>query len=155
VDRGQIEQCLVNLYVNAWKPCRAAESFSLKTQNIILDEIDAEQTECDGGEICANVRDRIRRQHGPKHAERIFEPFFTTKEMGRGTGLGIGPVYCIIKNHKGAINVYSKKGTRHNVQHLPACLGKNLIRGTAFPIANFFEAEKRFLLSMMKRLSPM
>lgn len=60
--------------------------------------------------------------HGiaPEIISRIFEPFFTTQEQGKGTGLGLSSVYGTIRDHHGAITVYSEvdKGTVFNV-YLP------------------------------------
>ena len=42
--------------------------------------------------------------------ERIFDPYFTTKEPGKGTGMGLAVVHGIVKNHDGAISVYSDRG---------------------------------------------
>ncbi|MBW2468589.1 MAG: PAS domain S-box protein [Deltaproteobacteria bacterium] len=112
VDRGQIEQALLNLYVNAWQAMPDGGNLSLKTENVVLgvDFINSQPYKVEAGDyIKITVTDSgigIDKQT----QARIFEPFFTTKEMGRGTGLGLASVYGIIKNHGGYINVYSESG---------------------------------------------
>ena len=123
VDRGQIEQALLNLYVNAWQAMPDGGNLSLKTENVVLgaDFINSQPYRVEAGDyIKITVTDSgigIDKQT----QARIFEPFFTTKEMGRGTGLGLASVYGIIKNHGGYINVYSesRQGTTFTI-YLPA-----------------------------------
>ena len=111
VDRGQIEQALLNLYVNAWQAMPEGGDLYLKTENVILDadfeNIQPYKVET-GKYVKITVSD-TGSGFDDETKKRIFEPFFTTKEMGRGTGLGLASVYGIIKGHGGYINVHSRK----------------------------------------------
>lgn len=110
VDRAQIEQVLLNLYVNAWQAMSGGGDLYLRSENFTLDENAARTFGAKPGNyVKVSVTD-TGVGIDEETQQRIFEPFFTTREMGRGTGLGLASAYGIIKNHGGIINVYSTKG---------------------------------------------
>jgi PAS domain S-box-containing protein len=124
-DQGQIEQVLINLFLNAWQAMEENGDLVLETCNTVLDQQKTGGHEANpGAYVCISVTDSGKGidktiQH------RIFEPFFTTREFGRGSGLGLASVFGIIKNHGGFIDFQSTPGQGSTFRvYLPASLKK-------------------------------
>jgi PAS domain S-box-containing protein len=110
VDRGQMEQVFMNLYVNAGQAMPEGGEIYLETENVLLNIDKALSYAVKPGRyVKISIKDTGTGMD-EKTRERIFDPFFTTKAMGRGTGLGLAVVYGIIKGHEGMINVDSEPG---------------------------------------------
>ena len=121
VDQGQIEQVLVNLFVNAGQAMPNGGELVIKTNNLVIEKRDLSHPAAKTGRfVSLSVADT-----GIGMDERtrlkIFDPFFTTKEISRGTGLGLSSAYGIISNHGGYIDVESVEGKGSNFTiYLPA-----------------------------------
>lgn len=110
VDYGQIEQVLLNLFLNAADAMPDGGDLYVETRNITFDEKDVKPYQAKPGEyVKISVMDTGVGMD-KKIQAKVFDPFFTTKEGGKGTGLGLSSAYGIIKKHGGIINVQSEKG---------------------------------------------
>ena len=109
-DRGQIEQVLINLYLNAWQAMSEKGDLYLETQNVTIDEKFVKPFEVSYGDyIRVSVTD-TGKGIDPAISHRIFDPFFTTKDFGCGSGLGLASVFGIVKNHDGIVDFESQAG---------------------------------------------
>ena len=109
-DKGQIEQVLLNLFINAADAMPDGGDLFLKTMKVTDKDMQGRMYKPEPGNYVLLTVTDSGVGMDEEIQERIFEPFFTTKEMGRGTGLGLASVYGIIKSHHGYIEVESSKG---------------------------------------------
>lgn len=95
-DRGQMQQVLVNLAVNAVQAMPEGGTLTIHTRRL------AEYAVLVVEDTGVGMAPEVRRQ--------IFVPFFTTKDVGQGTGLGLSVVHGIVTAHGGSILVESAPG---------------------------------------------
>lgn len=127
-DRGQVEQILMNLSLNARDAMPHGGKLIFRSSNISVGQNEKNVVDPNllpGRYVCLEVED-TGMGIPQKHLDKIFDPFFSNKKDGKGTGLGLSVVYGILRSHHGIIDVKSTvgKGTRIRI-YFPASQGES------------------------------
>ena len=134
-DRGQMEQVVMNLVVNARDAMPNGGTINVRARLTTPTDADAvarmasQSAQVVVFEVAdhgSGIPDDIR--------ERIFEPFFTTKELGKGTGLGLAMVYGFVRQTGGHVELASsvERGTTFSI-YLPALAAAKPVASASAP----------------------
>jgi hypothetical protein len=131
-DRGQFEQVLVNLAVNARDAMPGGGRLTIGCGNTEVDEVYAEQRpHLEPGSYARLTVSDTGTGMDAATIERVFEPFFSTKPRGRGTGLGLATVYGIVSGLGGIIDIDSEVGLGTSINVLLPATARPLAPGTS------------------------
>lgn len=111
LDRGQLENAILNLLVNARDAMPDGGILTIETANLDLcDDRDATPSDLEPGDyVRLSVIDTGAGMTRDV-AEKAVQPFFTTKEAGKGTGLGLSMVCGFAMRARGALRIDSTPG---------------------------------------------
>jgi hypothetical protein len=146
-DRGQIDQVVVNLAVNARDAMPGGGQLEIATSSVQVDERQARLRGIEPGTYVRLTVSDTGTGMAPEVVERAFEPFFTTKAKGEGTGLGLATVYGIVRQAGGDVTIESSDGSGTTIRvDLPATSAPRSSRRPTPPDVSLREQGETVLL---------
>ncbi len=122
-DPGQLENCLLNLAINARDAMPDGGQLRIETRNASLGaDVLAEHPDVEPGDYVMLGVEDTGSGIDPDMLDQVVEPFFTTKEVGKGTGLGLSTVFGFAKQSGGHARITSSVGQGTCVRlYFPRC----------------------------------
>jgi two-component system, cell cycle sensor histidine kinase and response regulator CckA len=148
-DRGQVEQVILNLAVNARDAMPQGGTLTIETGLAELDERHVRRPAVSAGRYVELTVSDTGTGMSADFAAHIFEPLFTTKPVGQGNGLGLATVHAIVAGAGGSISVFSEEGTGTTLRLLFPAAGTAAPAGPTADLAEREEPGRRSSLSTM------